>query len=229
MKKRILFIISSADSIGPNHRATGYYLPEVTHPYYEFVENGYQIDFASVLGGQPPADGLDVADEYNTKFLASEAWERINTSQKIDDVDLNNYDAVFVPGGLGPMVDMPNNTAIQQAIADTYDRGAIVGAVCHGPVALLNVKLQDGSYLVAGKKLTAFSNSEEEGYAKADVPFLLESALVDRGAEFSSVADWQAYSIADGRLITGQNPASAKGVAQKMMAVIEETFTHPVA
>ena len=116
---------------------------------------------------------------------------------------------------------MPDNADVQKAIATVYDRGDIVGAVCHGPVSLLNVTLADGTSLIEGKKLTSFSNSEEDGYAKDDVPFLLESALKDKGAIYSSVADWQAHSIADGRLVTGQNPASAEGVAQKMIELIE--------
>ena len=118
------------------------------------------------------------------------------------------------------MVDMPNNKDIQNAIAETYDRGAIVGAVCHGPASLLNVKLKDGSSLIEGKTISAFSNEEEEGYAKEDVPFLLESAIKEKGAKFVSVSPWQANSIADGRLVTGQNPASAKGVAEKMIALL---------
>lgn len=221
MKKQVLFLISSANKIGPNNRETGYYLSEVTHPYYEFVEAGYQVDFASVAGGKPNADGLGDDDKLNAQFLASEAWTQINDTVKIEEVNLSNYDAVFVPGGLGPMVDMPESTSVQQAIAQTYDNGKVVGAVCHGPVSLLNVKLKDGSHLVEGKQITAFSNAEENGYADQDVPFLLENALKDKGAKFSAVEPWQAHSITDGRLVTGQNPASAAGVAQKMIAAIE--------
>ena len=112
---------------------------------------------------------------------------------------------------------------VQTAIASTYERGGVVGAVCHGPVSLLNVQLSDGSYLVDGKHITAFSNAEEENYAKADVPFLLESALKERGANYEAVPIWQANSIADGRLVTGQNPASAKGVAEKMINILESS------
>ena len=119
------------------------------------------------------------------------------------------------------MVDMPDNTTVQQALASTYDRGAVVGAVCHGPVSLVNVTLNDGSSIVAGKNVTGFSNAEEEGYAQEDVPFLLEDALKEKGGNFSSADPWQAHSIADGRLVTGQNPASATGVAEKMIALLE--------
>ena len=222
MKKKILFIISSAAFIGPNKRKTGYYLPEVTHPHYEFLQAGYEVDFVSIEGGEPPVDGLEVEDPLNKIFLESDAWNKINNTQSVADVDTSEYVAVFVPGGLGPVVDMPENEHVQRILADFYDRGDVVGAVCHGPVALLNVKLKDGSYLVADKNVASFSNSEEEGYAKEDVPFLLESALVERGAKYASVEDWQPYSVTDERLVTGQNPASAKGVAEKMMALLEQ-------
>lgn len=223
MKKKILFIVSSADKIGPDNRKTGNFLPEVAHPYHEFIEAGYAVDFASVQGGEPPIDGADdLSDPRNKAFIEGEGMMRMKSSLKISEVDTAPYDAVFVPGGLGPMVDMPNNVDVQKAIAATYDRGDVVGAVCHGPVSLLNVTLSDGTSLIQGKKLTSFSNSEESGYAENDVPFLLESALREKGAAYSSVDDWQALSIADGRLITGQNPASAEGVARKMIAAIEE-------
>lgn len=222
MSKKVLFIVSSAEEIGPNKRKTGNYLPEVSHPYHEFVEKGYQVEFASTKGGEAPIDGLDLTDDpLNVTFLNGEGVKLARNTQKIASVDVTNYDAVFVPGGLGPMVDMPENANIQQAIAKTYERGAVVGAVCHGPVSLLNVTLADGTPIVKDKTIASFTNEEEEGYAKDDVPFLLESALKEKGAKFLSVSPWQANSIADGRLVTGQNPASAKGVAEKMIALME--------
>lgn len=222
MSKKVLFIVSNASQIGPNNRETGNYLPEVSHPYAEFISKGYSIEIASTTGGEAPVDGLDLTDdELNVEFLKGNGIKQMKSTLKISEVNIANYDAIFVPGGLGPMVDMPENKEIQKAIADTYERGAVVGAVCHGPVSLLNVTLSDGSSLIAGKNITSFSNKEEEGYAKEDVPFLLESALVKKGANFSSVDPWQAHSIADGRLVTGQNPASAKGVAEKMINILE--------
>lgn len=222
MSKKVLFIVSSASLIGPAKRATGNYLPEVAHPYHEFKQKGYQIDFASVQGGEPPIDGLELTDDLlNAAFLSGDGLKSMKQSKKLNDVDVKAYDAIFIPGGLGPMVDMPDNTAVQQAIASTYERGAVVGAVCHGPVSLMNVVLNDGEPLIKGKTISAFSNAEEEGYAKADVPFMLETALKEKGVRFVSVAPWQPNSIADGRLVTGQNPASAKGVAEKMIALLE--------
>lgn len=222
MSKKVLFIVSSANQIGPHKRPTGNYLPEVSHPYHEFQQKGYQIDFASVQSGEPPIDGLELTDDQlNVAFLNGHGMKDMKQSKKIDDVDVKAYDAIFIPGGLGPMVDMPANAAVQQAIVNTYERGAVVGAVCHGPVSLVNVLLNNGEPLIKGKTVAAFSNAEEEGYAQADVPFLLETALKEKGARFLSVSPWQPNSIADGRLVTGQNPASAKGVAEKMIALME--------
>jgi putative intracellular protease/amidase len=222
MKKRILIIASSANVIGPNNRATGSFLTEIANPYETFKKQGYDVDIVSVNGGEAPLDGMFEKDEeLNNAFLTGDGLEKMKHTTPISQVNVADYDAVFVPGGLAPMVDMPDNQIVQAAIASTYERGAVVGAVCHGPVSLLNVKLSDGTYLINGKNITSFSNAEEENYAKEDVPFMLETALRENGANYSSVAVWQPYSIADGRLVTGQNPASAKGVAEKMIAILE--------
>ena len=222
MTKKILFIVSSAASIGPKNRKTGNFLPEVSHPYSAFVKQGYEIDFASVKGGSAPLDGTDLLDDpLNKSFMEGEGAKSFAATQEIASVDTKSYDAIFIPGGLGPMVDMPDNKIVQDAIVDTYERDAVVGAVCHGPVSLLNVNLSDGSALIDGKTIASFTNEEEEGYAKEDVPFLLESALKEKGAKFISVAPWQPNSIADGKLVTGQNPASAIGVAEKMIGILE--------
>lgn len=222
MKKRILIIVSNANAIGPNNRRTGSFLPEVAHPYAEFDRANYQIDFASLTGDTPYLDALSLAgDPDNLAFLTGKGWETMQKAVKLSNVDVSTYDAVFVPGGLAPMVDMPENALLKKVIKETYERNGVVGAVCHGPVSLLNVKLSDGSYLVNGKNITSFTDEEEKGYAIADVPFLLESALTKQGAKFHAAAVWSAHSIADGNLVTGQNPASAKGVAEKMIAILE--------
>lgn len=221
MSKKILIIVSNANAIGPNKRRTGNYLPEVAHPYAEFVKANYQIDFVSLTGESPFLDALNLAeDPANLAFLTGQGWAAMHKAGKLSDVDVSAYDALFVPGGLAPMVDMPENALLKKVIAATYDRKALVGAVCHGPVSLLNVKLSDGSYLVSGKNITSFTDEEEENYAKADVPFLLQSALVKQGAKFHVAPPWSAHSIAEGNLITGQNPASAKGVGEKMVAFL---------
>jgi len=222
MKKRILIIVSNANAIGPNNRRTGTFLPEVAHPYAEFDRANYQIDFASLTGDTPYLDALNLAnDPDNLIFLTGKGWENMQKAVKLSTVDVSKYDAVFVPGGLAPMVDMPENELLKKVIKETYERNAVVGAVCHGPVSLLNVKLNNGSYLVNGKNITSFTDEEERGYAIADVPFLLETALTKQGAKFHAAAVWSAHSIADGNLVTGQNPASAKGVAEKMIVILE--------
>jgi len=222
VKKKILIIVSNANAIGPNNRRTGTFLPEVAHPYAEFNKANYQIDFASLTGDTPYLDALSLAnDPDNLAFLTGKGWEAMQKAVKLSTVDVSKYDAVFVPGGLAPMVDMPENELLKKVIKETYERNAVVGAVCHGPVSLLNVKLSNGTYLVNGKNITSFTDEEERGYAIADVPFLLETALTKQGAKFHAAAVWSAHSIADGNLVTGQNPASAKGVAEKMIVILE--------
>jgi len=222
MPKKILFIVSNTFAIGPKHRRTGNYLPEVAHPYAEFDRAKYQIDFASLSGDTPFLDALNLAgDPDNLAFLVGKGWAEMQQAKKLSDVDVRPYDAIFMPGGLAPMVDMPEHPLLKQVIKEKYESGKVVGAVCHGPVSLLNVKLSDGNLLLKGKNISSFTNDEEENYAKADVPFELETALTNQGAIFHKVDPWQAFSIADGRLVTGQNPASAKGVAEKMIKVLE--------
>lgn len=222
MSRKVLFIVSNAHAIGPRNRRTGNYLPEVAHPYAELDRAGCGIDFASLTGDTPFLDALNLAhDPDNLAFLVGKGWAEMQKAGKLSDVDVSRYDAIFMPGGLAPMVDMPEHPLLKKVIKETYERKAVVGAVCHGPVALLNVKLSDGSYLVAGKKISSFTNDEEENYAKADVPFELESALTKQGAIFLKTAPWQPFSVADGNVVTGQNPASAKGVGEKLITLLE--------
>ena len=226
MKKRVLIIASSADHIGPNNRPTGSFLTEIANPYETFKKQGYDVDIVSIKGGEAPLDGMNEKDEaLNVAFLTGDGLQKMKHTSSLEGIDVSNYDAVFVPGGLAPMVDMPDNKTLHAAIASTYERGGVIGAVCHGPVSLLNVQLSDGTYLINGKNITSFSNAEEEKYAIADVPFLLESALRGRGSNYSAAAPWQVYVVADGRLVTGQNPASARSVAEKMIAVLELSDT----
>ena len=222
MKSKVLIIVSNANEIGPNNRRTGTFLSEVAHPYAEFENAGYQINFASLTGESPFLDALNLADDPdNLKFLTGKGWEGMHKAAKLSEVDVNNYDAVFIPGGLAPMVDMPENAELKKVIAHAYERNAVVGAVCHGPVSLLNVTLSDGTYLVDGKNIASFTTEEEDNYARADVPFDLQTALTEQGAIFHAAEAWSANSITDGNLVTGQNPASAKGVGKKMVAILE--------
>jgi putative intracellular protease/amidase len=221
MKANILIIVSNANAIGPNNRRTGTFLPEVAHPYAEFEKAGLQVDFASLSGDTPYLDALNLADDPdNLQFLIGKGWANMQKAAKLSDVDVSAYDAVFIPGGLAPMVDMAEAPELKKVIAETYERGAVVGAVCHGPVSLLNVKLSDGSYLVNGKNIASFTTAEEDNYARPDVPFDLQTALTSQGAIFHAAEPWSANSIADGNVVTGQNPASAKGVGEKIVALL---------
>jgi putative intracellular protease/amidase len=221
MKKKILFVVSSASIIGPLNRKTGNLLTEVAHPYEAFKKQGYDIDIYSVKGGDAPIDLVELEDPVNIEFLAGDGPARFKTTSPIEEVSLEDYDAMFVPGGLAPVVDMPDNPTVQSIIRTMWESGKIVSSVCHGPVSLINVKLSDGSWLVDGKNVTGFSSAEEAGYAKDDVPWELEDKLIEHGAIFSRVSPWQPHSVTDGRLITGQNPASAQGVAERVIAALE--------
>lgn len=223
MSKKVLIIVSNANVIGPHNRRTGSFLSEVAHPYEEFSTAGCVIDFASLSGDTPYLDALHLADDpANLKFLTGKGWADMQKAVKLATVDVGSYDAIFVPGGLAPMVDMPEAPLLKKVVQETYERQAIVAAVCHGPVALLNTKLSNGSYLVEGKQIAAFSTKEEDDYARRDVPFDLQTALAKQGAILHPTPPWTANSVRDGNLVTGQNPASAKGVGEKVVALLKQ-------
>ncbi|HEY9254976.1 MAG TPA: type 1 glutamine amidotransferase domain-containing protein [Stenotrophomonas sp.] len=220
--KHVLFVLTNAGEIGPQHRATGYFFPEVAHPFEVLDQAGIAIEYASPAGGTTPEDGYDASDTAQLSFRQSKAIRRMGRSRKLSEVDVLDYDAVFVPGGLGPMVDITGNAEVQTLLKRAWNAGMIVAAVCHGPSALLGVQLDDGTPLVSGRKLTSFSTAEEDGYARADVPFDLETALRGEGALYTSGPDWQPHVVVDGRLITGQNPASAGPLAQALVEALEK-------
>jgi putative intracellular protease/amidase len=158
MSKKILFIVSNAFAIGPHNRRTGNFLPEVAHPYAEFDRAKYQIDFASLTGDTPFLDALNLADDPdNLAFLVGKGWASMQKARALSEVKVGPYDAIFIPGGLAPMVDMPEHPLLKKVVKETYERKAVVGAVCHGPVALLNVTLSDGTFLLAGKNVSSFT------------------------------------------------------------------------
>ncbi|WP_448095755.1 type 1 glutamine amidotransferase domain-containing protein [Luteibacter yeojuensis] len=217
----VLFIVSNAGVIGPHQRATGFFFPEIAHPFHVLDSAGIAVDFASPLGGKPPEDGYDGEDPTQSTFLGSAAYRRLGRSRKLSEIDVLDYDAIFFPGGLGPMVDIAKDLDVKRAVLRAWDGGKIVAAVCHGPVALLGVKGSDGESFVRGKKLTGFSTAEENGYADRDVPFDLETVLRESGAAYSATNPWQPYSVVDGRLITGQNPASGALVGKAIVEALQ--------
>lgn len=217
----VLFVATNAAVIGPHGRHTGFFFPEIAHPFEALDKAGVAVEFASPLGGKPPEDGFDPDDAGQATFLASTAYRRLGRSRTLSEVDVLDYDAVFFPGGLGPMVDITGNPEIQAVVGRAWNAGMIVSAVCHGPSAFLGVTLEDGTPLVAGRKLTSFSKAEEDGYARDDVPFDLETALRAEGALFESTEPWHSKLVVDGRLITGQNPQSGTVVGEALVEALK--------
>lgn len=220
MSKRILIATTSHAIKGSTGQPTGAYLPEIAHPYDELVKAGFEVELASVAGGAIPLDGVDDADAQSRAFLSRHQAE-LESSLPAASVDPARYDAIFFAGGHGAMWDLPDDAAFARITAAIYERGGVVGAVCHGPAALVNVRLSDGRYLVAGKTVSAFTN-EEERAVKLDtvVPFLLQDALVARGARHEAAPMWKEKVVVSERLVTGQNPASAAGVGRAMVALL---------
>lgn len=222
--KHILFIVTSTNVTGTGKHAAGYEFSEVADPYMEFTSKGYTVDFASILGGTPPFVGYDETQEFSKTFKEGNGFKRLNFSHKLIDVDINAYDAIFFPGGLGPMTDMVSNPLVKETIKKVYESGRVIGAVCHGPVALLNVTLSNGKNLLEGKHINSFTKAEEDidKHTLEDViPFMLDAELTKQGVLFSNTTPFDPYVITDGNIVTGQNPASASGVANAMMDIIK--------
>lgn len=223
-QKPVLFVLTSHDRKGDTGQPTGFHLGEVTHPLAELDAAGIPVEFASIKGGEPPVDGMDLDDATNARYWNDESFRNaIRTTRKLDDVDASKYAAIFFAGGHGAMWDFPDSPAVARVTREIYEAGGVVSAVCHGPGALVNVKLSNGTYLVAGKRVSAFTDSEERA-VKLDgtVPFLLASRLGERGAHHEAAPDWTAKVVVDGRLVTGQNPQSASGVGAALRDVLRE-------
>lgn len=214
LPRPVLFVLTSHDRKGATGQPTGYYLGEVTHQLAELDAAGIAVEFASIQGGEPPVDGLDLDDPVNAGYWNDPAFRHaVATTRRLDQVDASRYAAVFFAGGHGAMWDFPNSAAVARVAREVYQAGGAVAAVCHGPAALVNVVLDDGHALVAGKRVAAFTDSEERAVGlERVVPFLLASTLTERGALHQPAPDWTAQVVVDGRLITGQNPQSASGV-----------------
>jgi putative intracellular protease/amidase len=220
MEKRVLIALTSHADLGDTGRTTGFYVSEAAEPWAVFTAAGYEVDLASVEGGEPPRDGEDPDSPEQRAFLTDPGVAgRLADTPRAGAIDPSRYDAVLFAGGHGTMWDFPDNADLGRIIRDIYEGGGVVAAVCHGPAALVGATLSDGSYLVAGKRVAAFTNDEEKAVDLADVvPFLLADRLGEQGAEHVPAENFAANVVRDGRLITGQNPASARGVAQ---AVVE--------
>lgn len=223
---KVLFVLTSHDQLGDTGEKTGFWLEEFASPYYRLKDAGVDITLASPRGGQPPLDPKshepDAQTEDTERFEKDqEARNQLANTVRLSDVNASDYDAVFYPGGHGPLWDLHKDEHSIKLIEDFIKAGKPVAAVCHAPAVLLNVKDASGESLVKGKKVTGFSNSEESavGLSKV-VPYLLEDQLVEKGGIYEKVDDWNSLAVVDGQLITGQNPASSAAVADELIKAL---------
>lgn len=227
----ILIVLTSHDQLGNTGRKTGFWLEELAAPYYVFKEAGAQLTLASPNGGQPPLDPKSNDPDFQTedtkRFEAdAEAKAALANTVRLDSISAEQFDAVFYPGGHGPLWDLAEDRHSIALIENTLNSGKPVALVCHAPGALRHARNPNGSPLVQGKKVTGFTNSEEEAVGLTHVvPFLVEDDLIRNGGQYSKLADWQPYVIRDGLLITGQNPASSMAAARTLIAALEGAAT----
>jgi putative intracellular protease/amidase len=223
---KILFVLTSHDRLGNTGEKTGFWLEEFAAPYYVLKDAGAAITLASPQGGQPPLDPKSALpenqSEYTERFRHDpEAQAELANTKKLAEVTADDFDAVFYPGGHGPMWDLTDNAASLALLEAFVKAGKPVGAVCHAPAALVNVRGQDGEYLVKGRRLTGFSDAEEEAVGLAAVvPFRLEARLKERGGIYSKAANWSPHVQVDGKLVTGQNPASSGPAAAALLKLL---------
>ena len=222
---RILLAVSSHDVLGDTGNRTGYSVSEAAHPYHVFVSAGHEVDFVSVRGGEPPAVVFDGEedDPQIVAFLADETVRaKLAATRPAAQVRPEEYAAIFYVGGHGAMWDFPDSPDLARLAVGIYERGGVVSAVCHGPAALVNLRLSDGSLLVEGKRVASFTNEEEQTLGLVDVmPFLLEDRLKERGARHTKAPDYVAHTESDHRVLTGQNPASAAPLAELVVAELK--------
>ena len=224
---KILLVLTSHDQLGNTGHKTGFWLEEFASPYYVFKDAGAQITLASPKGGQPPIDPKSDAPDAQTaatrRFAEdAEAQRLLATSLPLAQVRAEDFDALFYPGGHGPLWDLAEDASSIALIERFIALGKPVGAVCHAPGVLRHVKAADGTPLVHGKRVTGFSNSEEEAVALTDVvPFLVEDMLKAHGGVYGRAADWHSHVEVDGLLVTGQNPASSDASAEALLTLVE--------
>lgn len=223
----ILFVLTSHDQLGDTGNKTGFWVEEFANPYYTLLDKGATITIATPKGGAAPIDpssdspeaATEDTDRYNKD---ADAKERIANTKVLANINPNDFDAVFYPGGHGPLWDLANDETSIALIEKFNSQQKPIAFVCHAPAALKSVKNTDGSPLVKGKKVTGFKNTEEAAVQLTDiVPFLVEDMLTENGGIYSKKEDWAAYAIQDGNLITGQNPASSAFVAEKIIESLQ--------
>jgi putative intracellular protease/amidase len=226
---KILIVLTSHDQLGDTGKKTGFWLEELAAPYYALKDAGADLVLASPAGGRPPLDPKsnepDAQTDATRRFEADAvANELLSSTHRLDAIDPADFDAVFYPGGHGPLWDLADSADSARVIETTIRAGKPVALVCHAPGVLRDVQNEDGTPLVQGKKVTGFTNTEEEGVGLTDVvPFLVEDMLKERGGVYSKGEDWASYVVQDGLLITGQNPGSSAAGAEALIAQLQGT------
>ncbi|MBQ4805396.1 type 1 glutamine amidotransferase domain-containing protein [Aquimarina sp. MMG015] len=225
--KKVLFVLTSHSDLGNTGEKTGFWIEEFASPYYFLKDKGIDITIASPKGGQPPIDPKSELPDFQTpatkRFNEDQETQNVlKNSVKLESINASDYDAIFYPGGHGPLWDLAEDKNSIKLIETFYEQLKPVAAVCHAPAIFKNTKANDGSPLVSGKKVTGFSNTEEAAVQLTDVvPFLVEDMLKNNGGTYSKGDDWAPYAIEDGLLITGQNPASSELVAEKLLGQLK--------
>lgn len=225
---KVLIVLTSHDKLGDTEHKTGFWLEEFTAPYYVFKDAGAEIVLASPQGGQPPldpkSDEADFQTESTHRFQQDlETQQLLANTQPLAQINPDDFDAVFYPGGHGPLWDLTNN-ADSIALIEKFDRAAkVLGFVCHAPAVLKNVKTAEGQAFLKGKQVTGFSNSEEDAVQLSQiVPFLIEDEFKQQGALYQKGTDWHSFIVVNDHLITGQNPASSEAVAQEILKLLNK-------
>jgi putative intracellular protease/amidase len=225
MKALALIVVTSISSMN-GEEATGFWLSELTHPYYALVDSGVDVDIVSIEGGIAPIDprSKNEDDPLNERFMADELLvKNLATIISLSEVDESKYQAIVFAGGHGTMWDFPTAPAVQDKAMSIYNQGGVIAAICHGPAALVNLRLENGDYFVAEKKVAGFTNEEERIVGLTEVvPFLLQDKLIERGAIYQEAEPWSRHVVVDGRLITGQNPQSAAAVGKTVSELLHE-------
>jgi len=226
-QKKILMVLTSHSELGNTGQKTGFWVEEFAAPYYVFIDAGYEVIVASPLGGKAPIDPTSELSDFKTKATErfdndTHAQNKIATTQVLATLNEDEFAGVFYPGGHGPLWDLTNNTDSINLITQFLTKNKPVAAVCHATAAFLNVKGANNEFIIKDKAITGFSNTEEAAVQLTDiVPFLLEDELIKRGAQYQKVSDWGVFSVQDGLIISGQNPASSALTAEKLLANIK--------
>jgi putative intracellular protease/amidase len=224
--KRVLMVLTSHAELGNTGEKTGFWVEEFAAPYYALTDTGIKVTLASPAGGQPPIDPKSELADFQTEATKrydadTDVQALMANTSVLAEVDAADFDAVFYPGGHGPLWDLTDNSDSITLIENFLAANKPVAAVCHATAAFLNIKDAQGEFVVKGKAVTGFTNSEEDAVQLTDiVPFLLEDELIKRGGDYQKVADWNAFAVQDGLLISGQNPQSSELVAEKLLAAL---------